>query len=441
MHETLSKILDALSDLADAVEDSLPNNEPLSISQNNWSFPGITRSEIRDRVDRSYVEIKTFGSDKLEHNEKRLADYPRRIVYLKDNALAQFPNSSPAVIAAIFTTLDALDKAAAPNLDRDPNVEAIKRVRALNKRLRSREDQLDDLGPKLDDLQEMVERIENAYNSADQLPTDLKSLKEARARINEILTETESERVKAKEARDEIDGLKDKVRKHESEASAVLERCETTYAAATSVGLAAAFSERSRSLGLSVWVWTALLIASLAIAGLLGFWRIQELAATISDSAASDARTFLQFFLSILSVGAPIWFSWLATRQIGQRFRIAEDYAFKAAVSRAYEGYRREAARIDSDMEVQLLGSALSRMDEQPLRLVENDSPSSPFSDLASSKLVENALRMVPGFADQVKDLAGKSLDQAGKLRSKSLVKRPAQQKPAEQEATDEHED
>ena len=104
----------------------------------------------------------------------------------------------------------------------------------------------------------------------------------------------------------------------------------------------------------------------------------------------------LNLILSLLSVGAPIWFGWLATKQVGQRFRLSEDYAFKASVSRAYEGYRREAARIDKDMEAQLLASALTRFDEQPLRLVESASHGSPWHELASSELVKNAVRTVP---------------------------------------------
>jgi hypothetical protein len=34
------------------------------------------------------------------------------------------------------------------------------------------------------------------------------------------------------------------------------------------------------------------------------------------------------------------------TRQVGQLFKLAEDYAFKASISRAYEGYRKEANRM-----------------------------------------------------------------------------------------------
>lgn len=114
--------------------------------------------------------------------------------------------------------------------------------------------------------------------------------------------------------------------------------------------------------------------------------------------------------LSLLSVGAPVWFSWLATKQIGQRFRLAEDYAFKASISRAYEGFRREAARFDKDMEAKLLTSALTRLDELPLRLVETDSHGSPWHELASSDIVKQAFKAVPGFAEQVKDLAGKAI-------------------------------
>jgi hypothetical protein len=135
--------------------------------------------------------------------------------------------------------------------------------------------------------------------------------------------------------------------------------------------------------------------------------------------------------LSLLSVGAPVWFAWLSTKQIGQRFRLAEDYAFKASISRAYEGFRREAARFDKDMEARLLGSALSRLDELPLRLVETDTHGSPWHELASSDLVKQALKVVPGFADQVRDLAGKAMTAAtpvAAVKSKPVVvEHPAQ--------------
>lgn len=75
-----------------------------------------------------------------------------------------------------------------------------------------------------------------------------------------------------------------------------------------------------------------------------------------------------------------MWFAWLATKQIGQRFHLAEDYAFKASVAKAYEGYRKEAARIDPEFEARLFGSALTRLDEAPLRACGDGIPRKPMA-------------------------------------------------------------
>ena len=47
-----------------------------------------------------------------------------------------------------------------------------------------------------------------------------------------------------------------------------------------------------------------------------------------------------------------------------------------------YEGYRSEAERIDKDLERRLFSSALDRLEEAPLRLVEVESHGSPFHEL-----------------------------------------------------------
>ena len=91
-------------------------------------------------------------------------------------------------------------------------------------------------------------RIEQAYHAADQLPTDLATLSEARSQIADLVQEAEQDQTKLAafhQAATEIDAT---LKKKLEDAEAVLTRCETAYSAATSVGLAAAFSERSKSL-------------------------------------------------------------------------------------------------------------------------------------------------------------------------------------------------
>jgi len=63
---------------------------------------------------------------------------------------------------------------------------------------------------------------------------------------------------------------------------------------------------------------------------------------------------------------------------------LAEDYGYKAAVAKAYEGYRAEAAEIDPQLTQKLFSIALDMLSEPPLRLVERDSPGSPMHDARS---------------------------------------------------------
>lgn len=127
---------------------------------------------------------------------------------------------------------------------------------------------------------------------------------------------------------------------------------------------------------------------------------------------------WLHIVLSILSLGAPIWFAWVATKQISQRFRLSEDYAFKASVAKAYEGYRKEAARIDESFEARLFSSALSRLEEAPLRLVESDTHSSPWHELISSPQFQKALETLPELRDKFIELAKDGIS-ALKLKTK----------------------
>ncbi|EPM82362.1 hypothetical protein RYA05_15855 [Pseudomonas syringae pv. actinidiae] len=269
-------------------------------------------------------------------------------------------------------------------------------------------------------LDEMVGRIEKAHDAADQLPTDLETLAESQKKVSDLLSRAEGDKALLASILSAAEHVGQEMDTRSAEAKEILERCESAYSSATSLGLAAAFSERSKALDNSMWGWVGGLVASLLIGGAFGSWQLRNLAEALANPQAQGLTIGVNLVLSVLSVGGPIWFAWLATKQIGQRFRLSEDYAFKASISRAYEGYRREAARIDPDLEYQLLQSALSRLDEQPLRLVESASYGSPWHELLSSDVVKDAAKTIPGFVDKVMGFANESLDRV-KLK-KNLV-------------------
>ena len=141
----------------------------------------------------------------------------------------------------------------------------------------------------------------------------------------------------------------------------------------------------------------------------------------------------MQALLSFLTIGGPLWFSWLATKQIGQRFRLAEDYAFKASVAKAYEGYRREAARIDEVFEARLFSAALSRLEEAPLRLVEGATHGSPWHELISSQAFLSALDTAPALREKFVEIA-----KAGMDTFKTLPVFPSKNKPTQGERSSE---
>lgn len=409
MHQTLTTIQKHLSDVIAKVQATVPNDEPFGNAHNNWSFPGLTRAELIDEAQSIVDLIEDQGSDDVGDHEARLQDYVRRLKHLQNTAAQLWSNAAQAVPAYLFT-LQGLRKTLTPVLTNDGHAEAVVKLKKLANQLRSMEARLNGLEPRTTSLSTMVERIEQAYNAADQLPTDLESLSEARHKIADLAkdaTRDQSDLSRICEAANELDK---QLKNSADDAKAVLERCETAYSAATSIGLAVAFSERSNALSTSMWFWVGGLVMALATGSYFGTGQLHALSELFKVPDASTSVIVLNLLFSVLSIGAPVWFAWLATKQIGQRFRLSEDYAFKASISRAYEGFRREAARFDKDMEAKLLTSALTRLDELPLRLVETDSHGSPWHELASSDVVKQAMKAVPGFAEQVRDLASKAI-------------------------------
>lgn len=406
MHQTLTTIQEHLEKIIEQLQSTIPNNEPFGNAHNNGSFPGLTRAELVEEVQSVIDLIEDQGGEGVGEHEARLNDYIRRLALLKNQTVAQIWGNPTQAVPAFMFTLQGLRKALSPVLTRDGRAEAVTSLRKLTTQLRGLESKLNSLEPRTATLTTMLERIEHAYNAADQLPTDLESLSEARNAIAEFVQKSTEDQKHIVGIREKADALDRLLSKSAEEAKTVLEHCETAYSAATSVGLAAAFSERSNTLSKSMWVWVVGLILALIAGSHFGSEQLHALSELFRTPDASSSVVVLNLLLSLLSVGAPVWFAWLATKQIGQRFRLAEDYAFKASISRAYEGSRRETARFDKEMEAKLLTSALTRLDELPLRLVETTSHGSPWHELVSSDVIKQALKAVPGFVEQVKDLA-----------------------------------
>lgn len=430
MHPILELIRNELDQISATIPKVMPNNEPINIAHNNWGFAGITRDELIQVATSLSQFIKSRGEEELESGEASLKDYVRRLTFIRSNTIPQFWNANANIaVPAYLVTLNNLKIALDDAFGNDnaqaiegKKTEAIKTLKRVLKPLRAIEAQISDINSRAGSLDEKVERIEQAHEAAEQLPTDLETLKESRAVIATLLTDSTADRALAQKILSEIQSMREKLAKSEKEAEVIIERCNESYRATTSEGLASAFADRSGKLNMSMWIWVIGLIISLVSGTIVGSNQLRNLANAIIVSSTTpsvgNASIWINLLLALLSVGAPVWFAWISTKQIGQRFRLAEDYGYKASISKAYEGYRREAALLDPAFQARLFSSALTRLDEIPLRLVETDTHGSPWHEFASSNVVRQAIETVPDFMGKVTELAKQLVTQSSQTKN-----------------------
>jgi hypothetical protein len=198
-------------------------------------------------------------------------------------------------------------------------------------------------------------------------------------------------------ARERADG-------YASEAEGWAKKSQDAYRIVTTTGLAGAFNQRAKNLTWLSVFWLAVLAVALVLAALIGSERTKEISSLIAQGKPEGLVLLIQLVLSVLTVGAPVWMAWLATKQIAHSFRLAEDYGYKAAMAKAYEGFKEEAVQIDKQFEARLFASALERLNENPIRLLSASEPGSPMHDFMQNPGIQRLMETVPEFKTTILD-------------------------------------
>lgn len=392
MHQLVESIVNELDQISSQLRLSVPNDEPFAIAHNNWSFPLVTRVEIIEVVQRLSARLKESAPNQIVANEARLQDYLRRLQFFRTNVVPNMWSGAHQGVPSLLGMVQFLEQAFGPTLEVEPKDESARLAR-LRQQVRAMETRASDLGSRTQGLEDMVGRIERAHSAADQLPTDLEELKGARREIEKIRKEAEQDRALVKRALQSVEAAETSAATASKAADDVLFKAERAYSAATSIGLAKSFSERSSGLSLSVWTWVVLLAVALLGGGAVGTSRLERLLESLTSMQAGSGASgslivVVNAVLALMSFGGTVWFAWLSTRQISERFKLAEDYGFKAAVASAYEGFRKEAQRVDPELEKLLLKTAIARLDELPLRVLEEKNYGSPVHELVNAPVV-----------------------------------------------------
>ncbi|MFM0002653.1 hypothetical protein PQR57_16655 [Paraburkholderia dipogonis] len=411
-NERLVALCSALDGLVTTISTVSVETRPLN-EVFGWNVPGVRRGDMIALTKSLAERIRAVPDPELtDEQAENVEAFTRGITVLTAATVPQLFNggNSAQAVPALLSTLATLETLlsdifqwpTSPDLHSLPPRLA-KRIKAAATRVSSLEESTSDLDTK-------VSKILAAHEAADSLELDLASLSEAREKTSRFEADARVAAQKANEALSVAVGRSEVLERLEKDAEAIVAKCEDSYRIATSKGLAGAFDDRAHKLNVSIRWWTGSLIFALIIGAVIGYDRVHALSGLLTSAAPSWGAIALHIGVSLVSVGAPFWFAWLATKQIGQRFRLAEDYAFKASVSKAYEGYRKEAVRIDPAFESRLFGSTLSRLEEAPLRLLADDkNHGSPWHELVNSKAFLKAMSMVPELREKVVDLAGRA--------------------------------
>lgn len=409
MHKDLETLCQSLNTLSETVKNGWSGEQTFCEAW-GWNCPTVTRHDMADVPARLSQDIKTANPDTLPESVLSLVqDYPRRLVHMQNSTVPQFWGAnSGAATAAYLATLNSIRQGLVPLLGWQVIPDPKAMPSHIARKLRSLQAEIDQIVPNKEKLAAQIRDIQQAHTVAESLPLDLEALAEARDRATRLADDSVASAEKAKtnsgQATDELNTIRYK----SEQAQKLVDQCEEAYRITTTKGLAAAFDLRAGRLARSMWVWVIGLLAALVVGSWFGMGRIELLSGAISTPTTEPhwGVIWMHVVLSILSIAAPVWFAWMATKQIGQRFRLSEDYAFKASVAKAYEGYRKEAARIDPVFEARLFSSALSRLDEAPLRLVEQASHGSPWHEFFASPQFQGALTKLPDLKEKFIEVA-----------------------------------
>ena len=447
MHQDLQDVCDSLDSLADAAVKAYPHKDQIFTDVWSWQVPSMSRHDLSWMVRSIADDLRLADPETYPEEHKPWINIlPSRLDYLQVTTLVTAYGGNVAAFPAFIDSIRYIRDRLLPAVGWTPVPAKTSMPAPLIRRISAAKGRVEDLEKEIPNLTEKVNAINAAHLVAENLEVDLHALVEAREAVEKAAKETNINSEKAgllasqsatvletinrdaesvwesvkrksnialRESEEKAKSAIEKMGNHEETAKKLIAQCEDAYHITTTKGLAGAFDQRAASLAWSMRGWVLGLAVALVAGSWVGGARLSTLAAVLTQDTPNWPVIVSNVVLSILGVCAPLWFAWLATKQIGQRFRLSEDYAFKSSVAKAYEGYRKEAAVLDPEFQATLFRSALTRLDEAPLRLVETEHHGSPWAEMLNSNAVKEAFKIAPDLPARIMGIVNETVQQA----------------------------
>ncbi len=159
-------------------------------------------------------------------------------------------------------------------------------------------------------------------------------------------------------------------------------RVESLLPGAASAGLAHAFRERKEVFLWPMRIWA--IVLGLTLAGMFAAVFFDPLRPQL---AAPSFGAVVGYLFSRFPFAVPIvWWAWYAARRHSQALRLEEDYAHKEALSRSFEGYKKQIAELEMGethkvQTLNLIEKTLNALSADPGRVYrERNEDGTPFS-------------------------------------------------------------
>lgn len=407
MDKAFDPLVKSLDSIAAAITAISPTHSETLNTTHGWNQVGLTLADLASLATMFAIDIRELGSDTVDaQGAAILAKTASQLDQFRNSAVPQFWGGNGVyAVQAYISTIQGLRDRIRHLMPKLVPIDPRSLPAQLAKRIARTTSELDSIVVDRDALAERMKSINDAYETAELLPETLASLTKAKDQMEQFTRKSFNETAAIEEKNHAADTTIAAMNLLHEQADKLVAQCEEAYRVTTSKGLAGAFDQRATTLSQSMQLWVLALVVALVAAAILGGQRVELLSKNLGESDPKWGVIWLNFALSLLSVGGPLWFAWVATKQIGQRFRLAEDYGYKASIAKAYEGYRREAAKLDPDFTARLFGSSLTRLEEPPLRLMESVSHGSPLHELLNSTKVQQAMATAPVFREKILDL------------------------------------
>lgn len=443
MNKELSKLIDTLESLKQTLDSKSITDA--NLSSHGWNQVHITKVDLLNYLSNHINQLKCYKENSIPKGlEQSIGNHIANVNNLEKQAKSYFTNTPshlisfvPVILLTLHTIFDDINH----ELFSYENIQEKKLLpRSLSNRLRGIRNSVDSLEQSKQSLKSKIDVINDAHEAAESLPTDLASLKDAKAELRKTLEASKKEVEELKgdveKAKDDALILKSKIEsdfnevnkividiKAKSEnADLLVQNCDDALQIATTQGLAAGFDQKAQELRRSIWVWIVGLLIALFSGAWIGSDRVDAFTLALTQDITAG-QAILHTIMSVFSIGGPLWLAWISTRQINHRFKLSEDYSYKATVAKSFTGFKKFAERFDSATEERLFNSTLDRFDELPLRLVEDKDHSSPWHEFTDSEAFKEAVKTVPTLAKEV-----------AKFASKAKLKRKPQARPEHSE-------